>query len=172
MVELRTERLLVRDWQEADLAPWAELNADPAVREYLGPVLTADQATASVRRFQADIDRLGFGFWALEVVDTGRFIGFVGLDVVEDGLAFSGVEIGWRLARSAWGHGYATESAAAVLRHGFTALGLDEILAVTAETNVRSRAVMTRLGLVHEPAWDFDDPDGPVRRQVVYRIRS
>jgi RimJ/RimL family protein N-acetyltransferase len=172
MVRLRTERLIIRDWREADLAPWAELNADPAVREYLGPVLTPEQSTASVRRFQADLDQVGFGFWALEVAATGRFIGFVGLDVVEDGLPFGGVEIGWRLARSVWGHGYATESATEVLQYGFAEVGLTEILAITAEANARSRAVMTRLGLVHEPAWDFDEESNPASRQVVYRIGS
>ena len=172
MVELRTERLLIRDWRASDEGPWAALNADPAVREYLGPVLTAEQSSASIRRFRTSIAENGFGFWACEVVATAQFIGFVGLDVVEDGLPFTGVEIGWRLARSAWGHGYATESAAEVLRFAFDELGLTEIMAVTAAGNLRSQAVMGRLGMTHEPAYDFTDPTELHPQQVVYRIGS
>ncbi len=169
MVELRTARLLIRDWQPADEQPWAELNADPAVRQFLGPTLTPEQSLASIRRFQTSIAQHGFGFWALEVTATAEFIGFVGLDVVDPGVPFAGVEIGWRLARSAWGHGYASEAALAVLRFARGELGLSEVVAVTAETNLRSQAVMRRLGLVEEPAYGFDDPTAPVLRQVVYR---
>ncbi|MFG3712769.1 GNAT family N-acetyltransferase [Micromonospora sp. NPDC047730] len=175
MTEIRTERLLLRSWRDSDLAPWAAMNADPEVREHLGPLLNAEQAAASARSFQADIDTLGYGFWAVEVRDGGRFIGFAGLDRVDDGLPVSGVEAGWRLARSAWGHGYATEAARAVLRYGFDTVGLPEILAITTTTNVRSQAVMRRLGMTTDPADDFDDPDvesGPLRRLVVYRTRA
>ncbi|MEU4643641.1 GNAT family N-acetyltransferase [Micromonospora sp. NPDC023814] len=172
MTEIRTERLLLRSWRDSDLAPWAAMNADPEVREHLGPLLSAEQAAASARSFQAAIDTLGYGFWAVEVRDGGRFIGFAGLDRVDDGLPVSGVEAGWRLARSAWGHGYATEAARAVLRYGFDTVGLPEILAITTATNGRSQAVMRRLGMTTDPADDFDDPDvesGPLRRLVVYR---
>lgn len=172
MVAIHTDRLTLRDWRDADLAPWAAMNADPEVREHLGPLLTAEQALASLRNFQHDLDRNGFGFWAVEVRESGEFIGFAGLDRVDDGLPFTGVEAGWRLARSAWGHGYATESAIAVLAYGFTTVDLAEILAITTATNLRSQAVMRRIGMTTDPADDFDDPDvedGPLRRQVVYR---
>jgi RimJ/RimL family protein N-acetyltransferase len=108
------------------------------------------------------------------VHDTGEFIGFAGLDPVDDGLPFTGIEIGWRLARPAWGHGYATEAARAALDFGFGPLDLSEILAVTTTTNVRSQAVMRRIGMTRDPADDFDDPDvpdGPLRPNVLYRIR-
>ncbi|MFB9236574.1 GNAT family N-acetyltransferase [Plantactinospora siamensis] len=170
---ITTERLVLRDWRDSDLPAWAAMNADPAVREYLGPVLTPEQAAASVRNFQSDLDRNGFGLWAAEVRDTGEFIGFTGLDRVDDGLPVTGIEAGWRLARSAWGHGYATEAARAVLAYGFETLGLAEILAITAAGNLRSQAVMRRLGMTTDSADDHDDPDapeGPYRRQVVYRV--
>jgi RimJ/RimL family protein N-acetyltransferase len=96
-----------------------------------------------------------------------------GLDPVDEGLPFGGVEIGWRLARTAWGHGYATEAGRAVLAYGFDTLGLGEILAITAAGNQRSRAAMRRLGMTHDPADDFDDPTvspGPLRRSVLYRL--
>lgn len=172
MTELRTERLLLRDWRESDLAPWAAMNADPEVREHFPGVLTREQSDASVAGFQADLDRRGWGWWALEVRSTGRFIGFAGLDPVEEDMPFSGVEAGWRLARAAWGHGYATEAGRAVVDFGFERLRLPEILAVTMAGNVRSQAVMRRLGMTRNPSEDFEDrtmPEGSPRRSVVFR---
>lgn len=172
MPELRTKRLLLRHWRDADLAPWAALNADPEVREYFPGTLPPEACAASAARFQDDLERRGWGWWALEVRGTGEFAGFAGLDPVDPGLPFTGVEAGWRLARTAWGHGYATEAATAVLDFGFGTLALPEILAVTAAGNLRSRAVMRRLGMTHDPALDHDDPEmpaGPSRRTVVYR---
>jgi len=172
MFEIRSERLVLRDWRESDFSPWAAMNADPEVREYLGPPLTTGDALASARRFQGDLDRNGFGFWAVEVRASGEFIGSTGLDVVDDGMPFTGVEVGWRLARPAWGHGYATEAALVALEHGFGTVGLPEILAVTTKTNLRSQAVMRRIGMTYDPAEDFDDPDveeGPLSRAVLYR---
>ena len=172
MGELRTERLLLRRWRESDLEPWAAMNADPEVREHLGGVITREQSDASVAAFTAEFDERGYGWWAIEVRETGEFIGFAGLDDVEPTVPFTGVEIGWRLARSSWGHGYATEAARATLTFGFETCDLPEILAITTAGNHRSQAVMRRLGMTHDPADTFDDtttPDGQIR-QVVYRI--
>jgi RimJ/RimL family protein N-acetyltransferase len=172
MVQIDTERLIMRGWRESDLAPWAAMNADPEVRQYLGPLLTFEQASAQVLNFQDDLDRYGYGFWAVEVRASGDFIGFTGLDTVDEEMPFTGVEVGWRLARSAWGHGYATEAALAALRYAYDIIGLPEIVAVTAATNLRSQAVMRRIGMTSNPMEDFDDPDvdePSLRRQVVYR---
>ncbi|MGW5481138.1 GNAT family N-acetyltransferase [Streptomyces sp. NPDC004008] len=174
MTELHTDRLTLRGWRDSDLAPWASMNADAEVREHLGDLLTREQSDASVARFQAEFDRRGCGWWAVEVQATGEFIGFAGLDQVDDDMPFTGVEIGWRLARPAWGQGYATEAARTVLAHGFEALELPEILAVTTAANLRSQAVMRRIGMTRNPADDFDDPtapEGPLRSNVLYRIR-
>jgi RimJ/RimL family protein N-acetyltransferase len=172
---LRTDRLLLRDWQDCDLEPWAAMNADPEVREHLGDVLTREQSDASVAAFRSEFAARGYGWWAVEVESTGEFIGFAGLDEVDDDVPFTGVEIGWRLARSAWGYGYATEAARATLAFGFDSLGLPEILAITTAGNVRSQAVMQRLGMARDPAADFEDltaPAGPLRHQVVYRLTA
>jgi RimJ/RimL family protein N-acetyltransferase len=172
VAEIGTERLIMRGWRESDRAPWAAMNADPEVRRYLGPLLTFEQASAWVLSYQDDLDRHGFGFWALEVRASGEFVGFTGLGTVDEEMPFTGVELAWRLARPAWGHGYATEAARAALEHGFGVLGLPEIVAVTMARNLRSRAVMARIGMTTDPAEDFDDPDvdeGPLRRHVVYR---
>ncbi|MFD7913614.1 GNAT family N-acetyltransferase [Streptomyces sp. NPDC059752] len=175
MPELRTERLVLRGWQDSDLAPWAAMNADPEVREHFPDVLTREQSERSAARFQADLDARGWGWWAVEVAATGEFIGFTGLDPVDEDMPFAGIEVGWRLARTAWGHGYATEAALAALEFGFNSLALPEILAITTATNLRSQAVMQRLGMTHDPAEDHDDmsvPAGPLRPNVVYRISA
>ncbi|MFE9333061.1 GNAT family N-acetyltransferase [Streptomyces sp. NPDC006925] len=172
--ELLTERLLLRAWRESDLAPWAAMNADPQVREHFPGVLDRAESDASVARFQADLEARGWGWWAVEVRASGEFIGFAGLDPVEEELPVEGVEVGWRLARSAWGHGFATEAGRAALEFGFASLGLPEIVAITPVGNVRSQAVMRRLGMTHDPADDFEDPTvppGPLRHSVVYRLR-
>ena len=175
MHELRTERLLLRQWQDSDLEPWVAMNADPQVREHFPGLLSREQSAASLARFAAELAERGYGLWALEVRATGEFIGFTGLDPVEPVMPFTGVEVGWRLARTAWGHGYATEAARACLEFGFQTLRLPEIVSMTATTNVRSQAVMRRIGMTHDPADDFDHPrvpDGPLRRHVLYRIRA
>ncbi|MFJ9871304.1 GNAT family N-acetyltransferase [Streptomyces sp. NPDC101165] len=172
MPELRTDRLLLRRWRESDLEPWAAMNADPEVREHLGELLTREQSDAAVAEMQAEFDGRGFGWWALEARESGEFIGRVGLDEVSDDMPFAGVDIGWRLARSAWGHGYATEAALACLAFGFETLGLPEVLASTTVNNLRSQAVMRRIGMTRDPADDFDDPsvpEGPLRPCVLYR---
>ena len=171
MAEITTERLIMRGWREADLASWAAMNADPEVRRYVGPLLTFEQAAALALNYQDDLDRYGFGFWAVEIRTSGEFIGFTGLSTVDEEMPF-GVEVGWRLARPAWRHGYATEAGLAALRYGFGTIGLREVVAVTMARNVRSQAVMRRIGMTTDPAEDFDDPDVdevPLRRHVVYR---
>src|SRR5258708_14904693 len=155
MAEISTERLIMRGWRESDLAPWAAMNADPEVRQYLGPLLTFEQAAAWVLDFQDDLDRYGFGFWAVQVRASGEFIGFTGLGTVDEEMPFTGIELGWRLARPAWGHGYATEAAAAAVEYGFGIRGLAEIVAVTMAGNLRSRAVMRRNGMTSDPAEDL-----------------
>jgi len=172
--ELRTERLRLRQWRDADVPAWAAMNADPAVREFFPQVMTYEQSAGSVAAFREELAERGWGWWAVEEAATGAFVGFAGLDPVEEELPFGGVEVGWRLARAAWGHGYATEAGRACLDYGFGSLALTEILAITAVGNDRSRAVMQRLGMTYDPADDFDDPtvEGPLRRSVLYRIKN
>ena len=175
MAAIRTRRLVLRDWRESDLEPWAVMNADPEVRQYLGPLLTFEQSAAWVLTFQDDLDRYGFGFWALEVRASGEFIGFTGLGTLSAEMPVAGTEIAWRLARPAWGHGYAAEAALAALNYGFDSLARPEILAVTMAVNHRSQALMQRIGMTRDPAEDFDEPEvdeGPLRPHVVYRKRS
>jgi len=175
--ELRTARLLLRPWRESDRDPFAALNADPRVMEYFPAPLSRAESDAGVARIGAHFEGNGFGFWAVEVLDGPPFVGFIGLSVPGFAAHFTPcTEIGWRLAHDAWGLGYATEGARAVVRFAFDTLGREEIVAMTAPANQRSRRVMEKLGMRRDPADDFDHPripEGhPLRRTVLYRLRA
>ncbi len=174
---LTTARLLLRPWREEDLDPFAALNADPVVMEHFPRVLNRQETEAVIRRFQAHFQAHGFGGWAVEVPGVAPLIGFVGLNVPTFQAPFLPcVEVGWRLARGHWGHGYATEAARAALDFGFGKKGLEEIVSFTTVGNTRSRAVMERLGMKRDPAEDFDHPNlpegSPLRRHVLYRLST
>jgi ribosomal-protein-alanine N-acetyltransferase len=174
---MRTERLILRRWRDSDREPFAAINADPVVMEFFPAKLGRADSDATIARIEAGFDEYGFGLWALELAGTGEFIGFTGLSVPRFAAHFTpAVEIGWRLARSAWGHGYATEAARGALTNGFTDHGLAEIVSFTTTMNTRSRAVMARLGMSHDPREDFDHPTiaegSPLRRHVLYRLTA
>jgi ribosomal-protein-alanine N-acetyltransferase len=175
-VELRTERLVLRRWREADREPFAELNADPAVMEHFAHRPTRAESDDLVDRIEATFDREGFGLWAVELED-GRFAGFTGLWPTPPHLPFSpAIEVGWRLAQHAWGRGVATEAARAALDDGWQRLGLEAVVSMTTTTNLRSQAVMQKLGMTRDPADDFDMPQipegHPLRAHVLYRLRN
>ncbi|MEV0291742.1 GNAT family N-acetyltransferase [Kribbella sp. NPDC050820] len=175
MTELTTDRLLMRQWRESDREPFAALNADPAVMEHFPSLQSREVSDALIDRNTTAIDERGWGLWAIEVRDTGRFIGFTGLSVPSFEAHFMpAVEIGWRLAKEAWGNGYATEAARAALAHGFGPAGLDAIVSFTATTNVPSQRVMQRIGMIHDEPGDFDHPrleaGHRLQRHVFYRI--
>jgi RimJ/RimL family protein N-acetyltransferase len=164
----------MRRWRDEDRAPFAAMNADDEVMEYFPARLTAAESDAMVERIEDGFERYGFGLWALEVIASGEFIGFTGLSVPSFEAHFTpAVEVGWRLTQASWGHGYATEAATRALAVGFEDAGLHEILSWTTVANARSRAVMTRIGMTHDPADDFDHPripeGSPLRPHVLYR---
>ena len=171
---IETARLVLRRWVDADREPFAALNADPLVMRYFPAPLSREQSDRMVDRIEEMFDQLGFGLWAIEV--QGEFLGFTGLAPLNSQVPHEGIEVGWRLARSAWGHGYATEAARASVAYGFDQAGLDEIVSVTAVVNAPSRAVMERLGMVRDPADDFDHPvlpvGSPLRPHVLYRLHG
>ena len=169
---LRTERLIMRRWQESDRAPFAELNGDPETMRCFPRTLDRAASDALIETFETRFERQGFGFWALEVAATGAFIGFTGLNPLPETVpGGGGVEVGWRLARHAWHHGYATEAARAALGVAFDHLDLAEIWALTAVRNEPSLAVMRRLGLTEATRFDHPliPPGDPLRPQVAYR---
>ena len=175
--ELRTERLLLRGWSAEDRAAFAAINRDLRVMEFLGRPLSREESDAFANRIDAKFQQQGFGLWAVEVVGVSPFIGFVGLNVPVFRAPFMpAVEVGWRLDAAFWGRGYASEAARAALEFGFDVLRLDEIVAFTAASNMRSRGVMERLGMTHDPHDDFDHPlverTSPLRAHVLYRVRA
>jgi len=160
-----------------DRAPFAELNAHPLVVESLGSSPTRAESDGLVDRFSEERAREGWGPWAVGVTGGTPFVGMVGLHRVNPGLPCApAVEVAWRLHPDHWGHGYATEAAAASLRFGFDEAGLDEIVAFTTTLNIRSQAVMERIGMVRDLAGDFDHPrqpeGSPLRRHVLYRVTA
>lgn len=172
-IALRTPRLLLREWRDDDAAAFAEMSADPGLTEFLLP-----PDAAWVARVRARWAQHGFGQFVVEVPGVAPFIGVVGLaDLHAAAPAAPAIEIAWRLARPYWGQGFAAEAAQAALEDGFGRLGLGEIVAITVVGNNRSRRVMERLGMTHDPAEDFAfdhprlPPGHPLRPHVLYRLR-
>ena len=166
----------MRRWRDGDREPFAALNADPVVMEHMPEVLTPEQSDAFVDRIEACWDARGLGLWAVEAHGIAPFVGYVGLWPADDLAGAGAIEVGWRLARDHWGHGYATEAAREALRFGFEHVGLDEIVSFTVPQNARSLRVMKRIGLQHDPSRDFDHPrvdpstHPDLVRHVLYRL--
>jgi RimJ/RimL family protein N-acetyltransferase len=174
---LRGRRVQLRQWRIEDRDAFAAMNADPRVMEFFRGTLSRDASDAMVGRIQRHFDEHGFGLWAIELPGSASFIGFAGLIWARFRAPFTpAVEIGWRLAYEHWGQGYATEAALLALEFGFAIVDLPEVVSFTAPANLRSRAVMERLGMRRDTAGDFDYPgfpeSHPLRRHVLYRARA
>lgn len=173
--ELRTERLRLRRWRSADRRPFAALNADPGVMEHYPATLSERESDAFVDRIEGSFEDQGFGLWAVEVVGSADFAGYVGLwPAMFDAHFTPAVEVGWRLATRFWGSGFAPEAGRAAVRDGFARLGLGEVVSFTAESNLGSRRVMEKLGMSHDLDDDFAHPSLPsghrLKAHVLYRL--
>ncbi|OGN55183.1 MAG: GNAT family N-acetyltransferase [Chlamydiae bacterium RIFCSPHIGHO2_12_FULL_44_59] len=174
---IQTERLILRQWCDQDLEPFAVMNADPHVMEFFPSTLSRKESNDLAKRIADKITEQSWGLWAVSIPHIADFIGFIGLAKPTFEAHFTpAVEIGWRLAFDYWGKGYATEGAKAVLKYGFQKLFLNEIVSFTAVQNMRSRKIMEKIGLHHELKDDFDHPklpEGhPLRRHVLYRLNK
>ena len=170
---LQTPRLRLRQWIPGDREPFAAMNRDAAVMEFLGEPLTRPGSDELAERCERELAENGWGPWAVERLEDGQFIGFVGLHAVGTHLPFApAIEIAWRLAAAAWGKGYATEAARCALDFGFRSLGLQEIVSFTAVVNHRSVAVMQRLGMRFDGRFEHPRlPSGhPLSEHVLYRL--
>lgn len=179
MTPLRTERLILRNWEERDRDLFHRINCDEQVMEFFPFRRDRAAADAKMDEFRETIARQGFGWTAAEIAATGECIGFVGLSRTEDTpfMPEGTVEIGWRLAPEFWGKGYVSEAARAWLDYGFEMLALGEIVSFAVTANRRSTAVMERIGMVADPARDFDHPGVPdshphLKRHSFYRLTS
>jgi len=176
-IELRTPRVLLRQWKDSDIDAWASMNADPQVRLYFPGLLSRADAQAEAERIRAAIAQRGWGLWALEVPGVHAFAGFAGLSVPGyEAPWMPAVEIGWRLMPTAWHKGYATEAAMAALDFAFTRLELPQVVALSVPNNAPSHHVMDRIGMVRDAAADFDHPrvpdDSPLKRHILHRISA
>jgi RimJ/RimL family protein N-acetyltransferase len=172
---IETPRLILRSWREEDIDPFHAICSDPVVMETLGPLMSRDETAALIMRMNSIEAQHGHTAWAMERKADGALIGWCGLIPGAKGTPIEGkTDIGWRMASSVWGNGFATEAAIAVMTWAFDNLPDDAIWAITAVVNHRSRALMERLGMRHEAALDFDHPnvaaDSPLLRHVSYRI--
>jgi RimJ/RimL family protein N-acetyltransferase len=173
--EIRTARLLMRRWRDSDRDPFADMNADPEVMRYFPSTMDREASDDFVDRIEQRFEEQGFGLWALEVAETGEFIGYTGLNPMPEGVPGAGEqEIGWRLARRAWHHGYATEAARAALEVGLVRAGLPRIWSMTSVINIPSQKVMLRIGMRKHATFDHPrvEAASPLRPHVVFRIEQ
>jgi RimJ/RimL family protein N-acetyltransferase len=173
--EPKPERLLLRQWRDNDLEPYAAMNADPEVMRHFPALLTRAESAASMKRLRRAIDERGWGLWVVEV--DGKFAGFTGLNPTTFVAPFTPcVEVAWRLYREFWGRSLAYRAATQAIQFGFASLKLPELVSFTAVGNERSRRLMERLGFNHDPTQDFDHPLVPeghaLRRHVLYRMTA
>lgn len=177
MKEIRTERLILRNWEERDRALFHRINSDAQVMEFFGMRRTRAESDELFDKLRGNIDCDGFGFSAAEIAATGECIGFVGINRTDLApfIPRGMMEIGWRLAPEFWGKGYVTEASEALLAYCFETLNLDEVVSFAVSHNHRSTAVMQRLGMRHDIAGDFDHPRVPdthpeLKRHALYRL--
>jgi RimJ/RimL family protein N-acetyltransferase len=175
MPTVQTNRLTLRRWQPSDREPFARLNSDPAVMEFMPAPLTQQESDLLADRIEAHFHQHKFGLWAAELRSNSAFIGFIGLSIPRFQAPFTPcVEIGWRLASDYWGRGLVTEGACAVVYHAFHVLDLSSLVSFTSVANLRSRRVMEKIGMTHNPSEDFDHPNQPEhhpqRPHLLYRL--
>ncbi len=172
---LETERLILREWQDKDIPAFAAMNQDPKVMEFFPAMLTPEETASRVDWQRRHFKEHGFCCFAVELKTTGEFIGFVGLAIPIFTAHFTPcVEIGWRIASPHWNQGYATEAAKSLLQVAFEKYGLTEVVSFTASINKPSIRVMEKIGMIRNPADDFDHPsiakDHRLSRHVLYRF--
>lgn len=172
---IETPRLILRHWQDSDIEPFIKINQDEEVMEYFPKVFSAGETIALVEKIKNKFATHGFGWYAVELKETHKFIGFIGLNIPDFEASFTPcVEIGWRLAKEYWGQGLAVEGARKCLEIGFNEFNLDEIVAFTAKINLRSERVMQKLGMVRDYAGDFYHPKVPRKHElslhILYRL--
>lgn len=175
MVVAETERLILRHWHQSDREPFARINADARVMEFMPALLTRNESDALADRIEAHFRQRGFGLCAVELRENNSFVGFIGLAVPIFQAHFTPcVEIGWRLSADCWGQGLATEGARRMIQYASEVLRLRSLVSFAVPANIRSRRVMEKLGMRYDPKDDFDHPSltegHPLRRHVLYRL--
>ncbi len=174
IIEIKTQRLLLRQWRLTDFNLFAEINSSKTVMKYFPNTLSRSQSDEFATNIQQQISEKGWGFWAVEIPSVCEFIGFVGLNKPVYQLPFSPcIEIGWRLSEKYWSQGFATEAAQAALVIAFKQLALTEVVAFTSRLNTPSEKVMQRLNMQNTKT-TFEHPKVPyghiLREHLLYKI--
>lgn len=175
MIVLETSRLILRDWQQSDLEPFCQLNADEEVMNFFPNTLTTEQTLTLHQAIETEFNEYGFGLYAVEVKENNDFIGFIGFHRATFDADFTPcVEIGWRLKKVAWGKGYATEGAKACLQYGFRHLRFNDIYSFTADINTPSKNVMKKIGLNFIKTFDHPkiEDSSPLKKHVLFHINK
>lgn len=172
-----TKRLILRSWRESDIEPFYKINQDEKVTEFLPGAMSLEEVKNFIKNMNQHIEDQGFGLWAVELKSNQKLIGFVGLKYQDFPAHFTPcVEVGWRLSSEFWGNGYATEAAAAALKIAFEKFKLKEVVSFTVPQNIKSQAVMERLGLKRDLNGDFNHSKLPknhhLSQHVLYRISA
>ncbi|WP_375290585.1 GNAT family N-acetyltransferase [Qipengyuania sp.] len=171
---IETERLVLRDWREADWPEFFRVTNTPAVMRWLGGTLDEEGKVAQRSRVETCQQRNGHCFWAVERKEDGALLGFCGLKRADapGSTVLGEMEIGWRLREDAWGQGYAKEAAIASLDAAFDSFGAEQVVALTIRENSASWGLMERLGMQRRADLDHDDTryDPPWRHAIVYSI--
>ena len=161
-----TARLILRQWQESDILPFAEMNSDAEVMKYFPNIWAFEK---SLKMYNDCLNnKSGIGWYPVEEKISGKFIGFVGLN--NPNFMPNSVEIGWRLKKEFWGKGYATEAAKKWLEIGFDEYGLREIISFTTQQNIKSQEVMKRIGLRRDEKRDFLHPNIPAEHPLAFHL--
>jgi RimJ/RimL family protein N-acetyltransferase len=173
---IETQRLVLRQWNDADVEAWADMNADARVMEFFPGVMARERSYEQAAILRAALDKNGYGWFVMERREQPGFAGIMAVDDIRHDLPFRPLrEIGWRLPVESWGHGYATEAANGLLKFARDELHWSEVVAMTAAINMRSRRVMERLGMTYDASEDFNHPRVPdgmaIKRHVLYRAR-
>ena len=160
---IETQRLILRKWQDSDLIDFACINSSSKVCQFLPKILSHEESDLLALKIKKHFEEYGFGLFAAELKENGKFIGFIGLNKVDFALAFSdpkkpAIEISWRLDENCWNQGLATEGAKAVLDFAFNKLKLTEIISFTFHKNMSSRKVMEKIGMKYDKNGDFSHP--------------
>lgn len=172
---IQTERLGLRDWKASDKEPFIAMNQDPEVMEFFPSLKTAEETISLIDRLQKHIAERAYGFFAVDRLDTGEFIGFIGIVYQTFESHFTPcIEIGWRLQRAHWFNGFATEGAKACIKYAFETLNAEEVYSFTTVLNSKSEKVMRKIGM--KKIGEFDHPqlaaDDPLLRHILYQIKN
>ena len=171
----KSKRLGFRNWTKEDLNSFAEMNEDADVMEYFPKKLTKQETEEFIYRLLKHYNKHGYNYFATEILNSGEFIGFIGLAYQNYKTEFTpATDIGWRLKKSAWNKGYATEGAKRCLKFAFMDLNIEKVISTCSQNNIKSENVMKKIGMIKKG--EFNHPKlknhPSIEKYVCYEIKK